>query len=237
MDQVLTYKNLIYLLNLQVCEGQALKQGKSSYYQVQYLDPLREIFITEWFSVDNIASTSSKQMTKIWMKLKYKERKNEHRKKCYIPMEQASLFTQVHLQRSWGVIFNSVGDGNCQFSAVCFFLERIGVYRLPKTLRRAIINYLRENVFTLDETPLAHFTGEKWERYLGRMEQDQTYGDHITLQAAADIFNVEFIVDSTLGLDARQVISPRSAFSLETFSLGHYAEGHGEHYVCINTFQ
>ena len=58
-----------------VCEGQVLKQGKGSYYQVQYLDPLREIFITEFFSVDNIASTSSKQMTKIWRKLKYKERK------------------------------------------------------------------------------------------------------------------------------------------------------------------
>ena len=38
-------------------------------------------------------------------------------------------------------------------------------------------------------------------------------------------------------MDARQVISPRSAFSLEIFSLGHYAKGHGENYVCINTFQ
>ena len=64
-----------------VCEGQVLTQGKDFYYQVQYLEPLRETFITEWFSVDNIASTSSKQMTKIWRKLKDKEHKNEHRKK------------------------------------------------------------------------------------------------------------------------------------------------------------
>ncbi|KAL9959957.1 hypothetical protein ACROYT_G033336 [Oculina patagonica] len=72
-----------------------------------------------------------------------------------------------------------------------------------------------------------------WDRYLTAMSQDGEYGDHLTLQAAADIFNIEIVVVSSLGPDATVVISPTSSIPVATIQLGHFAEGDGEHYVCV----
>ena len=60
-----------------------------------------------------------------------------------------------------------------------------------------------------------------------------TYGDHLTLQAAADVFNIQIVVYSTLGTLATQTISPMNGSPIATFYLGHFAEGAGEHYVCL----
>ena len=61
-----------------------------------------------------------------------------------------------------------------------------------------------------------------------------TYGDQITLQAAADLYNIEIVVVSTLGPDATAVISPSSSIPTARVQLGHYAENHGEHYICVD---
>ncbi|KAL9977002.1 hypothetical protein ACROYT_G014357 [Oculina patagonica] len=60
-----------------------------------------------------------------------------------------------------------------------------------------------------------------------------THGDHLTLQAAADIFNIQIVVHSTLGATATQTISPTNGCPIATFYLGHFAEGAGEYYVCL----
>ena len=65
---------------------------------------------------------------------------------------------------------------------------------------------------------------------LGR-NGDGTYGDHQTLQATADLYNVEFIVISSLGPAATTVISPVDSLPICSFYIGHYTEGDGEHYV------
>lgn len=65
------------------------------------------------------------------------------------------------------------------------------------------------------------------------MARNGTYGDHLTLQAAADLFNVEFIVVSSLGPDATTVISPLNSVPISSFYIGHFAEGDGEHYVAL----
>ena len=62
---------------------------------------------------------------------------------------------------------------------------------------------------------------------------DGTYGDQITLQAAADLYNIEVLVVSTLGHNATTLISPFPSIPYTRVQLGHYAEQHGEHYICV----
>ena len=65
------------------------------------------------------------------------------------------------------------------------------------------------------------------------MAKNDEYRDHITLQAAAEIFNVEILVVSSLGPYGTTVISPTTNIPVATIQLGHFAEGAGEHYLCV----
>ena len=62
-----------------------------------------------------------------------------------------------------------------------------------------------------------------------------TYGDHITLQRAAELYHVQIVVLSSIGPLGTRVISPydRYSNSLPTLVLGHFAEGEGEHYISL----
>ena len=70
----------------------------------------------------------------------------------------------------------------------------------------------------------------------GIFTEDGTYGDHITLQRASQIFNFQFLIVSTLGLDAASVISPSGDYckSLPLLVLGHLAKGQGEHCTSLD---
>ena len=65
------------------------------------------------------------------------------------------------------------------------------------------------------------------------MATDGTYGDQITLQAAADLYNIEVLVVSTLGHNSTTLISPSASIPYARVQLRHYAEQHGEHYICV----
>ena len=60
-----------------------------------------------------------------------------------------------------------------------------------------------------------------------------THGDHLTLQVAAHVFNIQIVRYSTLGTMATQTISLMNSSPIATFYLGHFVEGAGEHYVCL----
>lgn len=77
------------------------------------------------------------------------------------------------------------------------------------------------------------FAGQGWAEYLAEMNKDGTFRDHITLQAASNIFNVEITVHSSLGVGATTMISPFTEVGVTNFNLRHFAEGQGEHYVCL----
>ena len=68
-----------------------------------------------------------------------------------------------------------------------------------------------------------------WDRDLASMAQDGEYGDQITLQAAAEIFNIEILVVSSLGPDETAVIAPTCTIPMAQIQLGHFAEGDSEH--------
>ena len=49
------------------------------------------------------------------------------------------------------------------------------------------------------------------------------------------MYNIEIVVVSTLGPDATAVISPSSSLPTARVQLGHYAENHGEHHICVES--
>ena len=63
------------------------------------------------------------------------------------------------------------------------------------------------------------------------MAQSGTYGDHITLQAASNLYNIEIEIASSLGYYARTMIQPQEYEPITRFCLGHFTESDGEHYV------
>ncbi|XP_068684852.1 uncharacterized protein [Montipora foliosa] len=131
------------------------------------------------------------------------------------------------------LMHNSLGYGNCQFGALCFWLNRLGIHRSPEKVREEIVEYLENNPSDSKGFPLELHAGVPWPYYLQSMATDGTYGDQITLQAAADLHNIEVLVVSTLGHNVTTLISPSASIPYARVHLGHYSEQHGEHYICV----
>ena len=92
--------------------------------------------------------------------------------------------------------------------------------------------FVESNLNSSDGTPLELFTETPWDQYLESMPRNGTYGDHITLPAIANLFNVRFVLYSTHCTLAMQTITPVGCL-FTTFYVGHFAGGAGEHYVCL----
>ena len=149
--------------------------------------------------------------------------KRNLRKKLYIPMTQKDHF-ETFSSLGFNVVYNPNGDGNCQFEALRFWLQTLGIYRSVEALCEEIVQYLTQNPDNAYGTPLENFAS---------MVQNGEYGDQITLQTVAEIFNIEILVVSSLGPDAAAVIAPTSSIPMGQIQLGHFAKGHGEHYLCV----
>ena len=106
------------------------------------------------------------------------------------------------------IAYNPYGDEDYQFSARSYFLQRIGVDRSTKIIRGEIVQYLSENLNNSEGQALEFFSGLPWSRCLHNMAQSGTYCDHITLQAASNLYNIEIEIASSLGHHARTMIQP-----------------------------
>lgn len=71
---------------------------------------------------------------------------------------------------------------------------------------------------------------------LGIFRSPGTLREEIALHRAAQMFHVQFLIVSTLGVDATSIVSPTEGYheDLPTLVLGHIAEGHGDHYVGLS---
>lgn len=67
------------------------------------------------------------------------------------------------------------------------------------------------------------------------MAQDHTFGDQLTLFAAANLFNVNIKIVSSLGPGASRGFQLTSSIPIATLFLGHFAENHGEHNIALNS--
>ena len=133
------------------------------------------------------------------------------------------------------ITYNPPGNGGCQFAAFAHILSGLGILRYPETLRDEIIENLESNALDHDGFPPLELVPEyeTWGDYLLHMMQNQTFGDQLTLYAAANLYNVNVHVISSLGVGANHIFSPSSIIPLTTVYLCHLAENHGEHYVSL----
>ena len=101
-----------------------------------------------------------------------------------------------------------------------FWLNRLGIHRSPEKVREEIVEYQENNPTDTEGFPLELYAGVLCSQCLQSMATDGTYGDQITLQAAADLY-ITTLISSSASIPYARV------------QLGHYAEQHGEHYICV----
>lgn len=80
--------------------------------------------------MEDIASISHDGKSK---ERKAQEKKKLHGKKSGIPLTSQEKL--ANCEDGSVISFNPLGDGNCQFSALCFWLRSIGIERSPETLQ------------------------------------------------------------------------------------------------------
>ena len=112
----------------------------------------------------------------------------------YIPLRACDRFLDLDFpDMDLSSMCNPPGDGNCQFGALCLWLNRLGIHRSAETVREEIIKYLTNNPNNSEGMPLELFAATPWAEYLHSMAKNGTYGDQITSQAAADLYNIEIM--------------------------------------------
>eukprot|EP01059_Diplonema_ambulator_P024902 TRINITY_DN415_c0_g1_i2.p1 TRINITY_DN415_c0_g1~~TRINITY_DN415_c0_g1_i2.p1 ORF type:complete len:758 (+),score=239.69 TRINITY_DN415_c0_g1_i2:43-2274(+) len=130
-------------------------------------------------------------------------------------------------------------DGNCQFRAVAYHL--FAHHAEHAEVRRDVVKHLKKNKDTY-----APFVDEDFAVFLKRMSKPGVWGDHVTLQAAADKYKVQFNVVTSHLYDEEEerksqrggwmhMIRPRDSKGrridpLDTFWLSYCEEDHAEHY-------
>ncbi|XP_041480373.1 uncharacterized protein LOC121427867 [Lytechinus variegatus] len=168
--------------------------------------------------------------------------RREHVEKYYIVITRESCIEQLFEDSGLTVRLNPKGNGNCQFSAVSDQLATLGIFRSHSTIREEVIRFLASNTYLGNGREWTAFLTEVPEDYLARMSSNGSYGDHLTLQAIADIFHIQILVISSLN-GGTTLISPEinegNIFTLDVpyIVLGHLSEGNGEHYVSLTSNQ
>ena len=222
----------------QVFEAVIVKRNLNVHsYKVNYISSVTRKRVTKWIPVDDITSlTLKEEKRKQRLARLSRKRKLSHKKKYHIVMEKDD-YQNVIEDQGFEIVFNPPGDGNCQFGALAHQLSLVGIYRSPETMREEIVRYLETNAVDKDGFPLLEMIPDNefssWNDYVEYMARNHTYGDQITLFAAANIFNIDVHIVSTLGIGAQHVFHPSSNSPLGSIYLGHFAENHGEHYVSL----
>jgi len=113
------------------------------------------------------------------------------------------------------------GDGNCQFRAIADQL--FGSPDRYAEVRANIVEHLRSNV------PLySGFVHDiPYDAYIENMGRDGTWGDHVTLQAASNVYRLEIRVYTSYDGNWERVIRPTDDGNIRGFiQLSFYAELH-----------
>ena len=114
-----------------VVEETILKKGKhSDNYKVLLIPPGQTNFTEQWVSIEDIASTKHTNKTNSCRK--------SHRSKYLIPLTGEDRL-EAFEDQGYIIAYNPSGDGDCQFSALSYFLQTIGVYRSANIIHREIV--------------------------------------------------------------------------------------------------
>ena len=110
-------------------EETILKKGKySDNYKVLLIPPGQTSFAKQWVSIEDIASAKHANKTNSCRK--------SHR---YLIRLTGEDRLEAFEDQGYIIAYNPSGDGDCQFSALSYFLQTIGVYRSANIIRREIV--------------------------------------------------------------------------------------------------
>ncbi|XP_061179356.1 uncharacterized protein LOC133187980 [Saccostrea echinata] len=103
-------------------------------------------------------------------------------------------------------VHDVISDGECLFRAIADqFLINGCPGHTETTLRQTAIKHLRTKYLGKDGSHHTSFlSGETSEEYLARMESPGEWGDHISLQALADVFTLKIVVFNVYQDDIRR---------------------------------
>lgn len=135
-------------------------------------------------------------------------------------------------------------NGDCQFEAAANQLcSVVGLSETSDTCRKRAVEWITAHRDSIrDFVPHSnspshegkhdHLISSDWETYIERMSTAGTYGDSITLQAMANVFNIQWIILSTNSAESC-IISKTDIFdpSLPVLILGHDVQR--IHYVSL----
>ena len=112
------------------------------------------------------------------------------------------------------------GDGNCQFRAIADQL-----YGSPDRyaeVRADIVEHLRSN-----SSRYSAFVPDSYDTYIENMGRDGNWGDHLTLQAASNVYGLEIRVYTSYDGNWERVIRPTDDGNIRgAIQLSFYAELH-----------
>lgn len=111
------------------------------------------------------------------------------------------------------------GDGNCQFRALAH--QFLGTQDAHAIVREIVINQLS----AFGERYRAYVPGD-YVAYVDHMARDSTWGDHVTLQAAADTYSARIIILTSYPDTSFVEIQPNAATAERVAFLSFWAELH-----------
>ncbi|XP_071482225.1 uncharacterized protein [Diadema antillarum] len=208
-------------------------------YKIAFTHPYTNTKSEQWFRLGDITTDTLSNQNK---RKRGTLPRRQHFKNYYIPVTQKNRIDQLCEDSGLPVRLNPTGDGNCQFRAASDQLALMGISIPYVTLRQVVVQYLEANACFRNGRRWSAFLTETPENYLSRMSSNGSFGDHLTLQAIADIFNIQVLVISSLN-GGTTLISPEIidgnifTFQLPYIVLGHLSEGNGEHYLSLSNDQ
>ncbi|EGC32201.1 hypothetical protein DICPUDRAFT_155856 [Dictyostelium purpureum] len=142
-------------------------------------------------------------------------------------MAEIRLNERIHL---YGLMIRREipGDGNCQMHALSD--QIYGDLDHSALIRTVIVNWLRINGgFKLPNgATLSDFVFDaSWEEYCNNMSKNGTWGDHLTLVAAAEIFKINITIISSVASQTGFFIEIKPKVKSDYYALlSHIAEFH-----------
>lgn len=110
------------------------------------------------------------------------------RRPSELEYEQARDVLTKRLEDYGLVEYPIIGDGACQFRALAHQLH--GNQEQHPKIRERVVKQLKDQRDQYD----GFIFEETYESFLGSMARSETWGDHVTLQAAADSFRVRICI-------------------------------------------
>lgn len=137
-----------------------------------------------------------------------------------------------------------VGDGNCQMRAISYQLFQTEDKHIE--IRKAIVKWLQNNAnYAVRETSTGRVISRlidfletdyhrTWSDYCSYMSKDKSWGDHMTLLAAAEIYSVNIWILSSVDITNEQgeasepwsTIEPHLSTAQRMIRLAHWHEKH-----------